>query len=210
MSSSRYKTWVTGEAGPWPSAYEPLGCRQGGSSTRYAHAPIIELPVHTALEEICVSIFILEHRIDMVGHSSPHGHIAGIVQLHIPGLLIIPPVHGARKEVGSAVVAPDHCSVHFLQVSWKTQIGDWAGISVGQSVPVEQPVLSVYKEDDLPVLPSLVHGVHMTKVAWKFLPEAVDLCWVARRQKTAIFVKPPEELALEDKQFSSDDGDGVI
>lgn len=55
---------------------------------RHNHFMIDEPPESLSLEEVGLVVLPLEGTIDVVAQSSPHGHLAGIVQLHLFVILV--------------------------------------------------------------------------------------------------------------------------
>jgi len=83
----------------FPGTLQPvLSNMQGGASSNL-HLLVIELPEIFVFEKICFFIRRLEHSIDIVGDSVPHGDISRIVKLYVLDFFIKPPIHGACDDI---------------------------------------------------------------------------------------------------------------
>lgn len=82
------------------------------------HAPVIEPPEVQALEEVRLTVGVLEGGVDAVRHPSPHAHVPWVVELNAAVELVVAPVLVAAEEVRLPVVAPHHSGVHMCQAGW--------------------------------------------------------------------------------------------
>lgn len=52
------------------------------------HLVIVEAPESLSLEEVRLVVLPLEGTVDVIAQATPHGHFAGIVQLHLLVVLV--------------------------------------------------------------------------------------------------------------------------
>jgi len=97
------------------------------------------------IKELSVALTVvpLESRVDVVSRSPPYRrYVPRVVQLHLAGFIVAPPVHGAAEYVRFAVVAPDDGRVHAVQLLGQSERRQRLRVSSQRVVAVEQVILT--------------------------------------------------------------------
>lgn len=91
------------------------------SKNTHAKCPIVESPVRSVLEEVCVTISVLQRGVDVVGYALPVGQGLGVGVLDGGALGgVEAPELGPLEEVDLAVAGPDESGVHIVGDSSET------------------------------------------------------------------------------------------
>lgn len=90
----------------------------------------------------------LERRVDVVSRTPPYRHVPRVVELHPLSFIVTSPVHGATDYVSFAVVAPDECRVHAVQLFGQSERRQRLRVSEQRVVAVEQVILTTCKGNE--------------------------------------------------------------